>query len=152
LTNPRSFFVKRRLQIDGRILLDIQQVVPLPDAGEYQVRIGRKLTEQQRRSSDNRDWTRYHVVVDGLESEELTKRHAVRQMIQNLVDKGVPTAMIGSRLTPGRFRRLDGDRPPPVQAELVVDWALSTMPPRAAGTRVLEEPWTSADSATLLSF
>lgn len=94
-------------EIAGRVLLDIQQVIPLPEAGDYQVRIGRKLAEQER--SDNRDLTRYQIVVDGHPSEDLNKRHAVRRMIQCLVDRGIPAAAIGDRLTPGRFRRLNGE-------------------------------------------
>jgi hypothetical protein len=94
-------------EIDSRVLLDIQQVIPLPEAGDYQVRFGRKLAEQER--SDSRDLTRYHIVVDGHASEDLNKRHAVRRMVQSLVDRGIPAAEIGGRLTPGRFRRLDGE-------------------------------------------
>jgi len=96
-------------QIDGRILLDIQQVIPLPEAGDYQVRVGRKNAQQERRGSDRRDWTRYHIVVDGQASEDLNKRHAVRRMIQSLVERGVTAAAIGGTLTPGRFRRLAGE-------------------------------------------
>lgn len=95
--------------IDGRVLLDIQQVIPLPEAGDYQVRTIQKSAAQERHSGDSRDWTRYHIIVDGEISEDLGKRHAVRLMIQSLVDRGVPAAAIGERLTPGRFRRLDGE-------------------------------------------
>jgi hypothetical protein len=92
-------------QIDGRVLLDIQQVIPLPEAGDYQVRISRK----GRTVTDTRDWTRYHVIVDHQASESLNKRHAVRVMVRSLVDRGVSAAAIGHHLPPGRFRRLTGE-------------------------------------------
>ncbi|WP_433612528.1 hypothetical protein ACQP2P_01580 [Dactylosporangium sp. CA-139114] len=95
--------------IDGRVLLDIQQVIPLPEAGDYQVRTIQKSATQERHSSDGRDWTRYHIIVDGQASEDLNKRHAVRLMIQRLIERGVPAAAIGAKMTPGRFRRLDGE-------------------------------------------
>ena len=97
-------------QIDGRVLLDIQQVIPLAEAGDYQVRIGRKVTERERRTGkDTRDWTRYHIVIDGEATESLNKRHAVRVMVQSLLERGVSAAAIGKLLPPGRFRRLDGE-------------------------------------------
>ncbi|RKN29953.1 PDDEXK family nuclease [Micromonospora musae] len=96
-------------QIDGRILLDIQQVIPLPEAADYQIRVGRKVAEQERRSSDNRDWTRYHIVVDGQLLPDENKRRAVRLMLEKLVERGVPAAAIGKVLTPGRFRPLKGE-------------------------------------------
>lgn len=95
--------------IDGRILLDIQQVIPLPEAGDYQVRTLQKSATQERHGADTRDWTRYHIIVDGKESADLNKRNAVRTMIQSLVERGVPAAAIGERLTPGRFRPLTGE-------------------------------------------
>ncbi|GHJ56367.1 hypothetical protein Nm8I071_56740 [Nonomuraea sp. TT08I-71] len=96
-------------QIDGRILLDIQQVIPLPEAADYQIRVGRKVIEQERRSSDNRDWTRYHIVVDGQLLPDENKRRAVRLMLEKLVERRVPAAAIGKVLTPGRFRPLTGE-------------------------------------------
>ncbi|SCL28991.1 hypothetical protein [Micromonospora inyonensis] len=96
-------------QIDGRILLDIQQVIPLPEAADYQIRVGRKATEQERRGSDNRDWTRYHIVIDGQPLPDQNKRQAVRLMIESLVAREVPAAAIGKVLTPGRFRPLRGE-------------------------------------------
>ena len=52
-------------QVDDRVLLDIQQVVPLPEATDYQVRLRRKDHQQERAHADGRDFTRCHIVVDG---------------------------------------------------------------------------------------
>ncbi|MET8310903.1 hypothetical protein [Micromonospora sp. NPDC005173] len=96
-------------EIDGRVLLDIQQVIPLPEAADYQIRVGRKVTEQERRSTDGREWTRYHIIVDGQVLPDENKRRTVRLMIEKLVDRGVTAAAIGKVLTPGRFRPLEGE-------------------------------------------
>ncbi|MEU6208054.1 hypothetical protein ABZ814_31280 [Micromonospora musae] len=95
--------------IDGRILLDIQQVIPLPETADYQIRVGRKVAEQERRGTDKRDWTRYHIVVDGQVLPDENKRRAVRLMLQNLIERGVNASTIGGVLTPGRFRPLVGE-------------------------------------------
>lgn len=79
-------------EIDGRVLLDIQQVIPLPEAADYQIRVGRKVTEQERRSTDGRDWTRYHIIIDGQVLPDENKRRTVRLMIEKLVERGVTAA------------------------------------------------------------
>ena len=96
-------------RIDGRVLLDIQQVVPLPEAGDYQVRLRRKDKQQERVSSDGRDFTRYHVIVDGQVLPDENKRHAVRTMVQQLVARGISAFSIGDVLSPVRFRSVDGE-------------------------------------------
>ena len=61
-------------EVDGRVLLDVQQVVPLPEAADYQVRLRRKDQQQERVSSEGRDFTRYHIVVDGQVLPDENKR------------------------------------------------------------------------------
>lgn len=76
-------------RIDRRTLLDIQQVIPLPEAADYQVRLRRKDQQRERAHTDGRDRTQYHVVVDGQALPAKPKRHAVRAMVQELVNRGV---------------------------------------------------------------
>jgi hypothetical protein len=96
-------------KIDGRVLLDIQQVVPLPEAGDYQVRLRRKDKQQERVTRDGRDFTRYHVIVDGQVLPDENKRHAVRTMVQQLIGRGVAASSIGEILSRGRFRFVEGE-------------------------------------------
>lgn len=96
-------------KIDGRVLLDIQQVVPLPEAGDYQVQLRRKDKQQERVTRDGRDFTRYHVIVDGQVLPDENKRHAVRTMVQQLIDRGVPASSVGEVLSPVRFRFVEGE-------------------------------------------
>ena len=51
--------------VGDRVMLDIQQIVPLPEAADYQVRVRRKAQERERARTDGRDFTRFHIVVDG---------------------------------------------------------------------------------------
>jgi hypothetical protein len=67
-------------EIGGSVFLDIQQVIPLPEAADYQVRL-RKKDAARERSSDGRDFTRYHIIVDGRELPDQNKRNAVRVMV-----------------------------------------------------------------------
>ena len=73
---------------NGRLLLDVQQVIPLPEAEDYQVSMReRKLRERGTRRS-NRDYTKYDVIVDGQRFEKLAKRNAVHRLVTALVAAG----------------------------------------------------------------
>lgn len=78
-------------ELNGQVYIDIQQVIPLPEARDYQVRLRKKEIARERSTMDpdRRDFTRYHIIVDGKESEPLNKRHAVRTMITELGHKGI---------------------------------------------------------------
>lgn len=86
--------------INNEIYLDIQQLIPLPEAGDYQVRVREKEAAQRRSGVrvDNRDWTQYQVIVDGNKSEPLRKRQAVREMIKALAQKGITYSKISEQL------------------------------------------------------
>ena len=66
--------------VGDRVMLDIQQIVPLPEAADYQVRVRRKAQERERARTDGRDFTRFHIVVDGELLPDENKRNAVRVM------------------------------------------------------------------------
>ena len=98
-------------EIGGRVLLDVQQVIPLPEAADYQVRLRRKDTARARATSDGRDRTRFHVVVDGEELPAQAKRVAIRTMVRYLVDRGVAVDDIRAFFPARLFRSLPGRLP-----------------------------------------
>lgn len=92
-------------EIDGKLLLDIQQVLPLPEAADYQVRLRRKDAARDRARATSRDYTRYHIIVDSTELRDENKRHAMRVMVQQLAKQGVrPSEM--AKLLPERVMRV----------------------------------------------
>jgi hypothetical protein len=93
-------------ELDGKVLLDIQQVLPLPEAADYQVRLRRKDAARDRARTDGRDFTRYHVIVEGSELPDQNKRNAIRVMIEQLAARGVPLPKIRAILPERAFRVL----------------------------------------------
>jgi hypothetical protein len=81
-------------EIEGRVLLDVEQVLPLPEAADYQVQLRRKEAARDRGARDGRDWTKFQVVVDGHEFPPDFKRHAMRTMVQQLYERGAPIEQI----------------------------------------------------------
>jgi hypothetical protein len=113
-------------EVAGRVLLDIQQVLPLPEAADYQVRLRRKDAARERARTDGRDLTRYHIVVDGSELPDQNKRNAVRVMVEQLAARGVSLADIRAVLPERVMKVLPGRLPPDAVAA-----ALASAHPKA---------------------
>jgi hypothetical protein len=78
----------------GGLLIDVQQVIPLPEAEEFQIRIREKKVIERAARTHNRDLTKFNVKIGAIESPNLPKRQAIKLIIQTLAKKGVdPEAM-----------------------------------------------------------
>lgn len=95
--------VQLRLHVfEGRRLIDVKQVLPLPEVVDYQVRVREKEREERVRAS-GRDLTKFDVTVDGVTHERLPKRRAMLEVVRALVAKGVAPGRI-AELVPWRAR------------------------------------------------
>lgn len=75
---------------DGsRTLVDVQQVVPLPEASEYQIQVGVKNRQERIFRVQNRDFTKYDVTVLGKSEKYLPKRGAIFYVVKNLCNSGI---------------------------------------------------------------
>jgi hypothetical protein len=95
-------------EVEGSVLLDVQQMVPLPEAEDYRVRLRRKDKERERTRTDGRDFSRYHIVLDGEPLQHENKRRAMRTMVKALIDRGCSAEKIAEVLGPRKFRGIDG--------------------------------------------
>ena len=73
---------------DERVFLDVQQIIPLPEAEKFQVRVREKAQRERQTRGDSRDMTRYDARVLEHEYRKLPKRIAVLRVIQALVQSG----------------------------------------------------------------
>lgn len=98
--------VRLKPYADGkRILVDVEQVIPLPEAIDYQVQVGAKIREERRSRVSGRDTTKYDVTVNGATTKNLAKRNAIYLVVKQLCETGVaPERLI--ELIPWRARRL----------------------------------------------
>lgn len=89
---------------DGsRVLLNVQQVIPLPEAEEFQVQVREKALKERRARTDNRDMTRYDVKIGDRWFRDQPKRGALFHVITHLVrDRGI---------APERVHEADLSRP-----------------------------------------
>jgi hypothetical protein len=107
-------------KVDGQVLVDIQQLLPLPEAADYQVKIRHKEAAAAKARTDGRDFTKYHVIVDGVDLPAENKRQAVRIMVHELVNRGAAPSSIREVLP----RRLIKALPGHVKPGLAVEEAL----------------------------
>jgi len=83
----------------GRLLIDVQQVLPLPEAEQYQVQIRRKEVVERAARAQGRDFTRYDVTVGGEVFRNLPKRWAILHVVRALCNGGVDPDEIGREIT-----------------------------------------------------
>jgi len=78
-------------QLNDRLLLNVEQVIPLPETASYQVSVRRKEAEtRQAAAVSGRDFTKYQLIIDGLAQPEDSKQGCVKQAVAMLVERGVP--------------------------------------------------------------
>jgi hypothetical protein len=96
-------------RLGTEILLDVQQIIPLPEAADYQVQIRQKQRENRQVAEQTSDWTRYDVWTKDELHPSLYKREAIYTAVRFLIENGVkPTeleALAGRHL----FESLDGE-------------------------------------------
>lgn len=74
---------------NGRTLIDVEQVIPLPEASAYQVSVREKKIKEKNVRIQNRDMTKYDVTVFGKSEKKSAKRNAIFFVVKNLCDSGV---------------------------------------------------------------
>ncbi|HYC54063.1 MAG TPA: hypothetical protein VEL28_03905 [Candidatus Binatia bacterium] len=74
---------------DGeRLMLDVQQVIPLPEAADYQIQIRAKQQQERRARTQKRDFTKYDVRIGSQRYEALAKRNAIFAIVRHLCTLG----------------------------------------------------------------
>jgi len=79
----------RPYTFEGKTLLDVQVVIPLPETAEYQVKV-RQRDEVRRDAAASSDRNQKYDVIAGETVERgLYKRHALHRLIRALVERGI---------------------------------------------------------------
>jgi hypothetical protein len=101
-------------QFMGKTLLDIQQVLPLPESAEYQIRLRKKAAEERNTQESGADWTRYDLKIDEKIYTKLYKRQLFLTVVRALVDEGKSVLELQEILPPRKFvgvpGKLSGDQ------------------------------------------
>lgn len=74
--------------LEGRVLVDVQQIIPLPEAAEYQVQVREKARKEREARTGNADFTRFDVHIDGETHPSMWKRNAIFLVCRRLCETG----------------------------------------------------------------
>ena len=80
---------------EEKIYLDMQQVIPLPEAAEFQVQVRRKKQKEQAKK-DNSKFTL--TILGGGEKQDLNKRYLMYEIVKALIAKRISPEDIKQRL------------------------------------------------------
>lgn len=94
-------------RVGERILLDITQLIPLPEAEEFTIRL-RRREQAARAAGGGRDWTQYVITTGQGESKPLRKRWAVLELIRGLHSAGVSMTAIAEAVPASRTLSVPG--------------------------------------------
>lgn len=75
--------------LGGRMLLDVQQVIPLPEAAQYQVAIREKEMAQAEARSSERNTTRFNLTVGNQVFSNLAGRRVVYELVRAAFREGI---------------------------------------------------------------
>ena len=89
----------------GRIFLDVQQVIPLPEAEEFQVQVREKAQRERQTRSGSYDWTRFDVEVLGKKHPNLSRQNALFRVVQALVQLGHAPEEISNKVNDKFYKR-----------------------------------------------
>jgi hypothetical protein len=92
--------------LDGRVLVDVQQIIPLQEVAEYQVRVTEKKRKEREARTGTRDRTSYDVTLGDHQLKGLPKRHAINHVFRYLVENGMAPERVADHCGPRANRAL----------------------------------------------
>lgn len=95
-------------RVDHRLLLNVEQVIPLPEAEDLVVRLRRRAAATRAQEHSGQDWTQYVVVAPEGSTVPLRKRWAVLAMTKAVIAAGADAEAVLAVLGHRKFRALDG--------------------------------------------
>ncbi len=97
-------------RVEERLLLDVQQVIPLPEAEELTIKLRQRESAAQAASASagGADWTPYVITTPDGETKPLRKRRAVLHLTRALHAAGVPGEKLATVLPGARFLSVPG--------------------------------------------
>lgn len=76
-------------RLEERLLVDVQQIIPLPEAAEYQVQVREKARKERQAGTSGADFTRFDVEIEGERHTSQWKRNAVFLICKHLCERSV---------------------------------------------------------------
>lgn len=73
---------------DNKVLIDVQQIIPVPEAAAYQIRVQQKIRTEREARVTRADYSRYDLQLGDQLFNRQTKRKAIFETFRYLIGKG----------------------------------------------------------------
>ena len=94
---------------DGQLLLDVQTIIPIPEAADYQIRILEKKRRERAARQVTRDLSRFDVSIGGEVHRAQSKRGMMRLMIAGALTNGGDPQKVAEALPSRKLKVFEGD-------------------------------------------
>jgi len=81
------------------VLVDVQQIIPLPEAAEFQIQLRNKDRKEREARATSSDRTRYDIEIDGTRHSSIGKGKAIFFICKYLCEKNIAPDAIASLFT-----------------------------------------------------
>jgi hypothetical protein len=122
-------------RVHGRLLLNVEPVIPLPEAEELTVKLRRREAAARVATTSSADWTPYVVTTPNGATSPLRKRWAALAMVHAVHDAGASTSQIADILG-SRFVQVPGI----VEGDALLEAFTAEYPTQEPLRWFLEEP------------
>jgi hypothetical protein len=96
-------------KLDHRLLLDVEQLIPLPEAQDLTVKLRKREAKARETRTSGPDWTQYVVVTPGGRTQPMRKRRAILAMVEALAQDGVSLPKIAAILPSSKMLHVTGE-------------------------------------------
>lgn len=84
--------------LSGTVLVDVQQVIPPPEAADYQVRVRERDRMERAARTSGTDRTKYDLMLEQQKFRGLSKRKAIFEVVKYLMHRGVARDALAEHL------------------------------------------------------
>jgi hypothetical protein len=92
--------------LSGRVLVDVTQIIPPPEAAEYQVRVREKVRKERVERTSGADHTKYDLGLGNEDYPRVSKGRAILKTLRYLVDSGIAPEVLTQHCGPRADRTL----------------------------------------------
>lgn len=99
----------RPYALDSRVVLDVQQIIPLPEANDITIQLKKKAQESRIARKFDPDFSKYNLTVDGSLKMGLTKRGLALEVVRAVLQNGLSPEQVGSLFPPRKWLSVEGE-------------------------------------------
>ena len=92
----------------GQVLLDVQTIIPIPEAEEYQIRIREKRQRERAARESNRDYSKFDVTIGDEQYPKKNKRKMIFLIVSAVLDNGGSLQRVLETVPAKKIRVFDG--------------------------------------------